>query len=136
MSVYRAKMTTLREDASEEPRQRVRGSASPPTAQVLRTLEARQKEAEAERVELEVQKLAGEVARQSLEDQLLRVQIDERRVEIARAQSETRSLDAARFRKDVLLLVFLLMTVFWLALALVNPTFLKTVGGGLPWPPF
>lgn len=129
-------MATLRVDASERPRQRVRGLEPPPTAQVLGTVEVRQKEAEAERVELEVQKLAGEVARQSLEDQLLRVQIDERRVEIARAQSETRSLDAARFRNDVWLLVSLLMIAFWLALALVNPTFLEAIDGGLPWPPF
>ncbi|MGN6587952.1 MAG: hypothetical protein ACTHKT_10865 [Solirubrobacterales bacterium] len=103
--------------------------------EALRTAELRAREAEATRTELEVRKLAGEVARQPLEERLLEVQIQEGRAEITRRRMEARSLDSARYRSNAYIVVFLLLIVFILALALVDPRLLDVMGRALPWAP-
>ncbi|MBS1894042.1 MAG: hypothetical protein JST59_22310 [Actinobacteria bacterium] len=105
----------------------------PPEAS--RVAELRQKEAETARTELEARKLTGEIARQPLEKELVEVQIEESIAEIARCRSEAASLDAARFRGDVLLFVFLLMIILTLSLALIDPKSLEAIRGALQWLP-
>jgi hypothetical protein len=96
----------------------------------------RREEAEAALLELEVEKLAGEIARQSLEERLLEARVEAERVEVDRRRAEAASLDSARFRGDVFLIVFLLMVVLVLALAVVDPKTLGEIGRALPWRPY
>lgn len=128
-------MATPQKKNSEKRHEYLWGQAHPSPAKAFRAAEVRQREAEAARTELEARKLAGEIARQPLERGLLEVQIEEGIAEIARCRSEAKSLDAARFRGDVLLLVFLLMIIFILSLALIDPKYLESIGGALPWLP-
>jgi hypothetical protein len=86
--------------------------------------------AEAARAELEVEKLAREIARQPLAEQLLEVQIEEGRAEVARRRSQAEASDFATLRDKALLVVFLLMMILFLALAIANPTMLKMLGPG------
>jgi hypothetical protein len=103
--------------------------------EALRAAELHIKEAEAVRAELEVQKLAGEVARQSLEEQLLEVKVREGQVEVARLQAETRNLEEGTFRSTAYLVVFLLLIIFILVLGLVEPHLLENIGQVFRWAP-
>jgi hypothetical protein len=125
-------LAALQKKNSEKRHEQLWSQASLSAVEAFRTVEIRQREAEAARTELEVRKLAGEVARQPLEEELLEVQIEEGLAEIARSGSEVKSLDAARFRGDVLLVVSLLMIILILSLAMVNPKLLEAIGGALP----
>jgi hypothetical protein len=86
---------------------------------------AREK-AEARKVELEAEKLAGEVTQQPLQAEQLKVQIDRERAE---AQASEFSL----FREKTLLILSLVLIVFILILALINPQLLEAIGQALPW---
>lgn len=78
------------------------------------------------RLQLELQKLAGEVSRQPVEEQLIEAEAE-------RTRAEAKSLDAARFRGDVYLLVSLVMIVFALLLAILDPGTLREVSRVLAW---
>jgi len=90
-----------------------------------RTVQAR-KEAETRKVELEAEKLAGENAQQPLQARQLEAQI-------AREEAETRATEFSAFRDKVLLILFLVLLIFILTLALVNPQLLEAIGQALPW---
>jgi hypothetical protein len=107
-------MAVSQEKGSEALRQRLQRASSPYLSDA--------------RAELELEKLAGEISRQPAEEDLLHAQVE-------LAHAEAKSLDAARFRADVLLMVFLLLLNLVLALAVVNPHALEVVGGALPWIP-
>jgi cytochrome c-type biogenesis protein CcmH/NrfG len=91
--------------------------------------------AEAARAELEAQKLAGEVARQPLEDLLLEVRLQEGRAEVARRLAETKSLEDGSVRSTAYLVVFLLLVIFILVLALIDPQLLENIGQVFRWAP-
>lgn len=112
----------------KQPRQWFQSGSAAPSNAALRAADLRIKEAGAAKSELEAQKLAGEVARQSLEEQLLEVQIQEGVAEVARRHAEVRSLDDARFRGNARLVVILLVIIFVLVLALIDPMMLKMLG--------
>jgi hypothetical protein len=119
----------------EAPSHWLRSGDSVSIDEALRAAELRVKEDEAARAELEAQKLAGEVARQPLEERLLDVQTREGLAEVSRRQAETRSLEDAGFRSAAYLVVFLLLIIFILALALIDPQLLENIGQVFRWAP-
>jgi hypothetical protein len=85
--------------------------------------EARYLEAAARLAGLEATKVANEIARQPLEARKLEA-------ETRRDEVDADAAASACFRAEVMLVVFLLITVLTLALALVSPGYLQAVGGG------
>jgi predicted phage tail protein len=121
-------MAAKSQKSSEKPPQRLRRQLLPSSRDPLRAAEIRREMAEAAKAELEVKKLAREIARQPLAEQLLEVQIEEGRAEVARCRSQAEANDFATLRDKALLVVFLLMVILFLALAIANPTMLKMLG--------
>jgi hypothetical protein len=119
----------------EAPPHWLRGGSPVSIDEALRAAELWVKVAEAARAELEAQKLAGEVARQPLEDQLLEVRFQEGLAEVARRQAETKSLEDGTFRSIAYLVVFLLLVIFILVLALIDPQLLENIGQVFRWAP-
>lgn len=91
----------------------------------LRCLEAETGyfDASARLVDIEAEKIAGEIAEQELRARNLEART--RREEV-----ETEAVESARFRADVMLVVFLLMVVLALGLGLVDGTYRDVLGGG------
>lgn len=85
-------------------------------------------ETEARKVELEAERLAGEVAQQPMQARQLEAQID-------REEAEARAAEFRTFREKTLLILSLVLVIFILVLALVNPQLLETFGRALPWVP-
>lgn len=76
-------------------------------------------------LEEQAKKLSGEVAQQPLQARHLAAQI-------ARDRAETRAADFSVFRQKVLLIISLVLIIFILSLALVDPRLLETIGQTLP----
>jgi len=84
--------------------------------------EARNFDAAARLSEVEAVRIAGEVAQQPLENRKLEAEIE-------RTEAEISAIGAAHFRADAMLVVLLLIAVLVLGLALVNPDYLRSLGG-------
>jgi hypothetical protein len=80
------------------------------------------------KIELEAEKVAGEIALQQLQEKQLARQT-------SREEAEARGFEFGTFRDKALLIVFLLLIIFILALAIVDPVLLRSIGDTLPWAP-
>lgn len=123
-------MAARSQKGSEKPLQRLSGSLPASSRDRLLAAEVRRGEAEAARAELEVAKLAGEIARHPLEEQLLEVEVAEGRAEVELRRSQTKANAFSDLRDKTLLIVFLLMVILFLALAIIDLSMLKMLGGG------
>jgi hypothetical protein len=101
------------------------GSVAGKNGRGRRTAQARE-DAEIRKVELETEKLAGENAQQPL-------RVGQLEAQIAREEAEARATEFGTFRDKVLLILFLVLLIFILTLALVNPQLLEAIGQALPW---
>ena len=81
-------------------------------------------EAETRKLALEAEKLVSEIAQQPLRAEQLKAQI-------ARDRAEARASDFSVYRQKVLLILSLILIIFILGLALVNPQLLETLGQSL-----
>jgi hypothetical protein len=72
-------------------------------------------------VALEAEKLAGEIAQQPLQTEHLEAQI-------TRDRAEARAADFRVFREKALLILSLVLIIFILVLALVDPQLLESIG--------
>jgi hypothetical protein len=121
-------MAARSQKGSEKAAQRLDRQLLPISRDPRRAAKVRQAEAEAARAEHEVAKLAGELSRQPLERRLLEVRIEEGRAEVDHRRGEIEANDFAILRAKALLVVFLLLVILMLALALIDPTMLETLG--------
>lgn len=112
-----------RSDAGETTGERSGADAREDAETRLLNAEAANFEAATRLTDAETAKVAGEVA-------LLPLQAQQLEAQIAKEKAETSSIDFAQLRDQTLLLVFLLMVILTLALVLVNPTMLETLGTG------
>jgi hypothetical protein len=113
----------LRSPAGETERQRRLSQARQKAEARWLEAAASNLEADTRKAELEAEKLAGEIAQQPLQAQQLKSQGE-------REEAESRGFDFSALHDQTMLLVFLLMIILILALTLINPPMLKTLGAG------